>query len=418
MSDAQSDVNRRRQYRRQLLVGVTWSLLVSGGLLYLEPATRSVSVILAVVLITLGWLWAAFSSAAAADENPGSAGSSTLPGDQMFAQSGQIISRVSVEVARQVNEMRAEIARTQNIFNDAITGLITSFHGMSGHLEQQHRLGVRVVAGDGGSGGGPAAEFQSFANRTSESLTQFVDNVVENSRLAMSLVEMTDRMVAQMGEVRGMLGEIEGIAKQTNLLALNAAIEAARAGEAGRGFAVVADEVRDLSGRTTHFSQQIRGSLLRMQETIGVTEQAINQMAAQDMTFAITSKSDVEVAMQGISEMNSRTGEVVGELNQLGEQVEAAVNQAIMSLQFQDMVTQLLAHVGRRLDLLDEILVDEQRLAAVLSGHIDPVSGLSELSNICQHIDQISQKIDFISQKVDNNPVSQSSFASGEVELF
>ncbi len=89
-----------------------------------------------------------------------------------------------------------------------------------------------------------------------------------------------------------------------------------------RGFAVVADEVRDLSGRTNHFSQQIRGSLTKMQATIEATERAINQMAAQDMTFALTSKTDVEQAMSGINEMNRRTGETVNELNTIADQVE------------------------------------------------------------------------------------------------
>jgi methyl-accepting chemotaxis protein len=215
-----------------------------------------------------------------------------------------------------------------------------------------------------------------------------------------------------------MLGEIEGIAKQTNLLALNAAIEAARAGEAGRGFAVVADQVRELSGRTNHFSKQIRGSLSKMQTTIGATEQAINQMAARDMTFALTSKGDVEVAMSGIDEINRRNGETVGELNAIGQQVELAVNQSIMSLQFQDMVTQLLGHVGLRLDALDEIMVNEQQLATVLQNGGDSPATLVELAEISSHIDQISQKLSVISQKVDNNPVSQTSFASGEVELF
>ncbi len=186
----------------------------------------------------------------------------------------------------------------------------------------------------------------------------------------------------------------------------------------GRGFAVVADEVRDLSGRTNHFSQQIRGSLTKMQATIEATERAINQMAAQDMTFALTSKTDVEQAMSGINEMNRRTGETVNELNTIADQVELSVNQAIMSLQFQDMVTQLLGHVGRRLELVDEILLDEQKMIGVLGSHGEPTLALATLAEICEHVDQISQKIGVISQKVDNNPVSQTGFASGEVELF
>jgi methyl-accepting chemotaxis protein len=127
------------------------------------------------------------------------------------------------------------VARAQVIFSEAIGKLVSSFQDMNVQIHRQQQLGMQVVAG--GTEGGSVSEFQNFAHKTSETLRQFVDSVVENSRLAMSLVEMTDRIISQMSEVRGMLGEIEGISKQTNLLALNAAIEAARAGEAGRGFA-------------------------------------------------------------------------------------------------------------------------------------------------------------------------------------
>jgi methyl-accepting chemotaxis protein len=330
---------------------------------------------------------------------------------------GDAIQRASTEFAAQIAEVRHEVQRTQSIFAEAIEKLITSFHGINAHVTRQQHLSMRIVSRDD-SGDASLAEFETFASKTSDTMRQFVDSVIENSRIAMTLVEKTDLITGHMRRVKGMLGEIEGIAKQTNLLALNAAIEAARAGEAGRGFAVVADEVRDLSGRTSHFSQQIRSSLGDMQVTIDDTEQAINRMAAQDMTFALTSKDDVEKAMIGIEEVNHRTGHVIGELSGIAEQVEISVGQAVMSLQFQDMVTQLLGHVLRRLDVLDELVEDERQMASVLRECTDPVSTVQALDSLRSHVDTLAEKLSTLKQGVDHNPVRQSGYDSGDVELF
>lgn len=398
-----------------LAIGLGCSAVVLALLFAFDPAVRSFSFVGGMCVLVGGWLFAVFSATGIAAGQPLS--SIQVSADRLVAEhSSEAIVRVSTEFATQLTEIRGEVSRAQNIFTEAIDQLIGSFQSMNLQIRRQQQLGMQIVAG--GADGSSVAEFQDFATKTSETLRQFVDSVVENSRLAMSLVEMTERITTQMRDVRGMLGEIEGIAKQTNLLALNAAIEAARAGEAGRGFAVVADEVRDLSGRTSHFSLQIRGALAKMQLTIEATEQAINQMAAQDMTFALTSKSDVEVAMTGIEEMNRRTGETVGELNVIAEQVEAAVNQAIISLQFQDMVTQLLGHVKRRLDVLDEVVEDEQQMALALKNTSDPDGALRMLDNLREHVDMLSEKLNALKQGVSNNPVSQTGYDSGEVELF
>ena len=400
---------------RLLLIGTGWALIVFATLLVVVPEARSASVVFAAVVLLAGWLLAgSFNGSAGREASP--LNDSTRVDRMVVDQTSAAIVRVSREVSLQVSEIRGEVDRSQVIFTEAIGKLISSFQHLNSQVQRQQQLGMEVIAPDtNGEGGGG---FHAFAKKTSDTLRQFVDSVIENSRLAMSVVEMSDRISSQMREVRGVLGEIEGIAKQTNLLALNAAIEAARAGEAGRGFAVVADEVRDLSGRTNHFSQQIRGSLSKMQVTIEATETAINKMAGQDMSFALTSKGDVEQAMIGIEGVNLRNGQTMAELNLIAEQVEVSINQAIVSLQFQDMVTQLLGHVTRRLDVLDEIAADEEKLVTILRDTGDPANMVSEIERIREHVEMLSQKLSALKQGVDNNPVSQTGFSSGDVELF
>ena len=402
--------------RRRWLGGVIALLL--GALLWgFEPAARIPAVAIAWGLLS-AILLLLFPAGAAPSpsERPDAPGN----GDRLLAdRSAQALEASSRHGVQQIEQMRSEVTQAQAIFSDAIGKLIGSFSGMNEQVQRQQRLGMEIVSGAGDSGGqSSVAAFESFASHTSETLRRFVDSVIENSRVAMTLVELTDRIMAQMRDVKGMLGEIEGIAKQTNLLALNAAIEAARAGEAGRGFAVVADEVRDLSGRTNHFSQQIRGQLANMQVSIEAAEGAINQMAAQDMTFALTSKDGVEQAMSGIEEMNRRTGHAVGQLNEIAGSMEVAVNQAIVSLQFQDLVTQLLGHVSRRLDALAEMAGSQAGAAGALRGSGDAVAAAAAIEELCRRIEDIAQQVGDLKQSAGNTTSQQTGLSSGDVELF
>ncbi|ARD10990.1 methyl-accepting chemotaxis protein [Pseudomonas savastanoi] len=119
-----------------------------------------------------------------------------------------------------------------------------------------------------------AAQGQEKLSATILSIKQLTENVLDSSHQAEGLAERTQ-------SISSILDVIRAIANQTNLLALNAAIEAARAGEAGRGFAVVADEVRSLAQRTSASTAEIEGLINGVQQSTQQTASSLRHTATQ-----------------------------------------------------------------------------------------------------------------------------------------
>jgi methyl-accepting chemotaxis protein len=279
---------------------------------------------------------------------------------------------------------------------------------MNAHIQAQRDLAISIVNAITSQEHGPdGISFAEFVLDTSKTMEAFVDNTVNTSKIAMSLVETMETIDNEVKAILSILGEIEAIAKQTNLLALNAAIEAARAGEAGRGFAVVADEVRALSQRTNQFSREIRSHMDGVSGSLSVAHESIYSVASMDMNFALQSKLRVQSTMTRIGEINVTMADSAQQIDTHANQVAIGVNAAVTALQFQDMSSQLIGHAQSRITNVDDLVKQ-------LSGNVQQSAQLADGMNqartwIREHSNREVQR---------GHPVKQESMSSGDIELF
>lgn len=295
-------------------------------------------------------------------------------------------------------ECEQNVQAVKSTQDDAVDTLLGSFASLRDLVGQQQQLTTSLLS-FAGSEQSYAAHLKSFAAETDVTLTTFIDTAEHVSQSTQSLMNKVEQISQAMPTVEKALSDIDAISSQTNLLALNAAIEAARAGEAGRGFAVVADEVRKLSTRSTEFSGVINQQMSMIAEMISRLDSEARFVASIDL-FQITSKKEsIKSQLALIAQKASQDMAVTEQLSSMNTCFADTIGEAIRGMQFGDINGQNLSYTAGLLSMISDQL-DTHNIS-----HLE-----------AQMEDYQSQLV--AKGQLDHNPVSASSMDAGDVELF
>jgi methyl-accepting chemotaxis protein len=176
------------------------------------------------------------------------------------------------------------------------------------------------------------AEDASVAARTARDGANTVEKTIQGMANIKAKVGLTAQKVREMGERSGHIGTIvetiDGIAAQTNLLALNATIEAARAGEHGKGFAVVADEVRNLAEKATEATQEVARLIKDVQQTVQDAIQAMDE-GASEVEVGVVQAGESRLALDEILKTVEAVNKQMSEISTAAQSMEASANEMV-----------------------------------------------------------------------------------------
>jgi len=224
-------------------------------------------------------------------------------------QQSQEVSKITRLTSSSINQQTAETEQAAS----AMTEMTSNFAEVADFSAQAE---------------GSAKEASSEANRGRDRVQKTLSNISNLAGEIQHSSDVVDQLAKDSSNISQVLGQIKGIAEQTNLLALNAAIEAARAGEHGRGFAVVADEVRSLSRRTHESTEEIEEMVGKIQQGVenAVTAMSNSHKVAEETVTESKEVEDVLETIHGkvssIADMSTQIAEAVKQQASTAEDID------------------------------------------------------------------------------------------------
>ena len=273
--------------------------------------------------------------------------------DKLEAMGG-VLSSASTELSAQIEQSDRGAAESAQRLSEAATAM------------NEMNATVQEVARNAGSASAASAETKQKAEAGSQVVERAVRSIGEVHQMSLALKDDMVQLNEHSQDITRIMGVISDIADQTNLLALNAAIEAARAGEAGRGFAVVADEVRKLAEKTMASTNDVGNAIKAIQESTAKSMVGVDN-AVERIGEATELAGRSGEALQEIVATVEITADQVNAIATASEEQSAAseeINQSIV--QVNDMSRQTAEAMGEAARAVSDLAAQAQGLTELI----------------------------------------------------
>ena len=319
-----------------------------------------------------------------------------------------------------IDELKDDLNKTQQINSESFTTLNSAFYQLlkmsSEQSESLHKVLLSIskdkaAALTGGEHDDTdAIDLKVFIASTHHFLNNCSDLMLEITAQSNDAVNKIAVMESQMFNINELVDNAKKIANQTNLLSLNAAIEAARAGNMGRGFAVVAQEIRLLSDTSNKFNDEIRGQVTQAMKTFIEAKVMVERLATGNAEKSSQTQARLHQELVKFEELERSLEVNLDNLMSLSVDTKMCVNDSVRSLQVEDIISQLSEHNLLQAENMKQVLLACSEL-------------LSQEERAEQHsfIDKLKDAAEQLKQQslqAQNKTISSGSMDEGEIELF